>query len=179
MNGFRRRRGEGMLLAALLLLGSGSLGRVGATYYPYPMYEEYWADQPHPERGGNGEAPAPAPAAKGAPGAKAPSAWQRVPGFLFPKELGYGVAIGVPYDMFYLSGSYYLLEGERWSRAPSHRGPWRPVPRTKLPQILLKHDLAEIRQLRNREFREYWEKGERYKGKHFRPGGKTKGKRPN
>lgn len=33
------------------------------------------------------------------------------PDFLYPPELGFGVAVGVPYDMFYLSGGYYIYRG--------------------------------------------------------------------
>ena len=173
------RRKEAMLFALLILLGSGSVGW-GGDAYMYPMYQEYWAGEPEPKKGGDKEGPA--PAAKRAPEGKERPAWQRVPGFLFPKKLGFGVAVGVPYDMFYLSDSYYLLEGGTWSRSRSYRGPWETVPRAKLPPLLLKHDLATIRRLRNREFREYFEKGERYRGRHFRPEvrpeRKTKGKRP-
>lgn len=168
-----------MLCALLILLGSGSAARGGDAYL-YPMYEDYWAGEPGPKKGGDKEGPA--PAVREAPGEKKHPARQRVPGFLFPKKLGFGVAVGVPYDMFYLSDSYYLLEGSTWSRSRSYRGPWETVPRAKLPPLLLKHDLATIRRLRNREFREYFEKGERYRGRHFRPEfrpeRKTKGKRP-
>jgi len=38
------------------------------------------------------------------------------PDFLYPPELGFGVAVGVPYDMFYLSGGYFVYRGGGWYR---------------------------------------------------------------
>lgn len=161
---------------ALALLGGSGQSLADDTYYPYPMYERYWEDVTGPEAPGNGKA---APDGTQAPReAQPPPAWQRVPGFLFPKELGFGVAVGVPEDLFYLSGVYYRVREGAWQRSPSWRGPWKPVARAKLPPVLLERDLASIRRLRNREFREYWEKRESYPGRHFRPEREGGKKRP-
>ena len=40
------------------------------------------------------------------------------PDFLYPPELGFGVAVGVPYDMFYASGVYYVFRGGGWYSTP-------------------------------------------------------------
>lgn len=168
----------GALAGALFLWTGYALGDVD-TYYPYPMYEEYWKDAVPDERPKNGALP---PAAA-PPAAREPVPWQKVPGFLFPPELGFGVAVGVPDDLFYLSGTYYRVQQGRWYRSGSWRGPWQPVARGKVPKVLLEHDLPAIRKLRNKEFRAYFEQGAKYQGRHFRPvresGGKVNGvKRP-
>ena len=46
------------------------------------------------------------------------------PDFLYPPELGYGVAVGVPYDMFYISGIYYIFRGGGWYRTTNYGGSW-------------------------------------------------------
>ena len=156
----------------ILLCGSQMLAE---NPYLYQMYEEYYRGEvsPPPPPPGNGlpEVPVPSPQQQktrtGVPGP---------PEFLFPKELGFGVAAGVPFDMMYLSGAFYLVQGGTWYRSPSYRGPWAVVPRRDLPPVLVEHDLASIRELRNREFRELWEKGNKYRGRRFRPAEKPPGK---
>lgn len=173
------KRCAAMALAVMLVVsGAGQSPGGDDTYYPYQMYEEYYrlyeeGAAPSP---GNGEKPA--AGAQVRPGVQDPAPGARTPGFLFPEELGFGVAIGVPQDLFYLSGTYYLAQGGGWYRASSHRGPWRKVPRAKLPPELLKHDLATVRSLRNREFRRFWEEKKEYRGRHFRPGQGEPEKRP-
>ena len=44
------------------------------------------------------------------------------PAFLYPPELRFGVAVGVPYDMFYLSGIYYVFRGGGWYQTSSYGG---------------------------------------------------------
>ena len=156
----------------ILLLSNCFTAIAGDTYYPYQSYEEYHKE--HTSRPPPSEPPASQPRpevqVKPPPQPEQPAVLTLAPEFLFPKELGFGVAVGVPYDMLYISPAYYLLRGSSWYRSPSYRGPWTVQGLSQLPPELRKHKLAEIRHLRNREFRDLWEDKARYKGRRFRPG---------
>jgi hypothetical protein len=41
------------------------------------------------------------------------------PLFIEPPELGFHVAVGIPYDVFFIGGSYYLYKENAWYRAPT------------------------------------------------------------
>ncbi|QWV92484.1 hypothetical protein KP004_14915 [Geomonas oryzisoli] len=133
------------------------------TYYPYQFYDDYYRQL---EQG-----PPPAPAPPGEePVRPEPSAAKRPPLFLFPAELGFGVAAASNEDLFYLAGTYFKVSDGGWYRSRSWRGPWTRVPRGKLPPELSRHTLVKIRTLRNREFRSFWELKGSYRGRVFRPG---------
>ena len=91
------------------------------------------------------------------------------PEFVYPGELGFGVAIGLPYDMFYISGSYYLFRGNVWYRAPYYNGPWVVTRYKSLPPGLRRHKLARIHEYREREYRAFRGDREHYRGKYYRP----------
>lgn len=91
------------------------------------------------------------------------------PEFVYPGELGFGVAIGLPYDMFYISGSYYLFRGNAWYRAPYYNGPWVVTRYKSLPPGLRRHRLERIHEFREREYRTYRGDREHYRGKYYRP----------
>lgn len=180
------RHGCAAIVAALLVLSSSGPAR-GAfyTYYPYQMYEEYHRRytqprQPEPQANGRKES-------QGAKQAPAKQAAKPAPEFLFPERLGVGVAVGVPQDLFYLPDGYYLWLQGSWYRSSSYDGPWGMVPKAEIPAQLVKYDLATMRELRNQEYRRYWEEREKYRGKRFRPARKPSlspkapptGKRPN
>lgn len=165
----KTRRAAGLTAILFICCQGAAVGL--AAYYPSMLYREF--------EGQGKEAPPPDQQDQPQP----PAAQQRTesrqpPEFLFPKELGFGVAVAVPYDMFYLSGAYYLVRQGKWHRSSSYRGPWNEVTLQHLPPQLLKHDLAAIRRARNREFQAYWENRERYRGKVFRPGRGNGKKRP-
>jgi hypothetical protein len=88
--------------------------------------------------------------------------------FVYPNALGFYVAVGVPYDLFYLQNSYYLLRDGRWLRAPSSRGPWVVQSYRELPQGLRRHKMERIREFRTREYVAYNRDRDHYRGKHFR-----------
>ena len=91
------------------------------------------------------------------------------PDFLYPPELGFGVAVGVPYDMFYLSGVYYVFRGGGWYRTPSYGGNWVKLRPRELPPEIRRYKIERIHAFRDREFRGYTRDRDHYRGQHFRP----------
>jgi hypothetical protein len=93
------------------------------------------------------------------------------PDFLYPPELGFGVAVGVPYDMFYLGGVYYINRGGGWYRTSAYGGQWIKVRPRELPPEFRRYNIVRIHQFRDREYRVYSRDRGHYGGKYFRPGG--------
>lgn len=92
------------------------------------------------------------------------------PVFIVPPGLGFYVGIDIPYDIFYISGRYYLWQDNYWYRAPHYRGPWTVVKYKHLPPGLRKHKLERIRYYRDDEYRVYRHDHDHYRGKRFKPG---------
>ena len=88
--------------------------------------------------------------------------------FIYPGQLGFYVAVGLPYDLFYVQNNYYLYRDGRWSRASRSQGPWAFVDRRGLPPGLRKHKMERIHRYRDQEYVVYRRDQERYRGKHFR-----------
>ena len=93
------------------------------------------------------------------------------PEFLYPPELGFGVAVGVPYDMFYLGGVYYINRGGGWYRTSVIGGPCIKVGSRGLPPEFRRYNMGRIHEFRDREYRVYAKDRVHYRGKYFRPGG--------
>ncbi len=91
------------------------------------------------------------------------------PEFIMPPALGFYVAVGVPYDMMFISNVYYLHKGDVWYRAPHYNGPWVVVPYKALPPGIRRHRFERIRYYRDEEYRRYREDEKHYHGRHFRP----------
>lgn len=158
-------------LAAVAVLGTACIGVANDTYYPYQTYDEYHRKITSPEPPPS-EPPAPQPVPeKPKPPLRPepPIKLTQAPEFLFPKELGYGVAVGVPYDLFYFEKEYYLLKSGNWYRAQSYKGPWMLQGFSKVPSDLRKQDLKMVRDVRNREFEKFWKDKAGYKGRYLRP----------
>ena len=99
--------------------------------------------------------------------------------FIYPDELGFYVAVGVPYELCYIGTSYYLFNDGRWFRAHSQRGPWIAISYRELPVGLRQHRIERIRNYRQHGYASYRErehshryeynarnvKGVRFKGK--------------
>jgi hypothetical protein len=153
---------------------SGGTCFAAGTYYPYQSYDDYYKTHsvnPPPEPSAPQPPSQPLPEAKEVkPPPDQPIMLVEPPTFLFPAALGYGVAVGVPYDMFYASKGFYFLKGGTWYRATSYRGPWTELPLLRVPPELRKHTLSKVHQVRNAEFAKYWKSKGRYQGKVFRPG---------
>ena len=99
-----------------------------------------------------------------------PAVMSQPPDFLYPPELGFGVAVGVPYDMYYLDGVYYLYRGGGWYSCPSYGGSWIKIRHRELPPELRRYKIARIRQYRDRDYRAYSQDRAHYRGRTFRPG---------
>ncbi|HXE95265.1 MAG TPA: hypothetical protein VN642_02585 [Dongiaceae bacterium] len=88
--------------------------------------------------------------------------------FIYPEPLGFYVAVGLPYDLFYVQNNYYLYRDGRWSRASRSHGPWVFVDRRALPPGLRRHKIERIHRYRDQEYVVYRRDQERYRGRHFR-----------
>ncbi|GFE60574.1 hypothetical protein [Geobacter sp. AOG2] len=96
------------------------------------------------------------------------------PDFLYPPELGFGVAVGVPYDMFYLSNAYFIFRGGGWYRTDYYGGPWIKVRPRELPPELRRYRMRRIHEFRDREYRMYSRDRNSYRGRYFRPTGERR-----
>jgi len=96
------------------------------------------------------------------------------PDFLYPPELGFGVAVGVPYDMFYFSNSYFIFRGGGWYRTDYYGGPWIKVRPREIPPEFRRYRMNRIREFRDREYRVYSRDRGHYGGRYFRPGGEER-----
>lgn len=93
------------------------------------------------------------------------------PVFLAPAELGFYVAVGIPYDMFLIEGSYYLYTNNLWYASYDYNGPWTSMSYKKLPHRLRIHDHRQIIIIRDREYKDYNRGHDYYRGKKYRPEG--------
>lgn len=91
------------------------------------------------------------------------------PLFLVPPTLGFSVAVGVPYDMFFVDGRYYVYKGSRWYSGRDYDGPWTVIVRDRLPPKLRKHRYEKIVLIRDEEYHHYRRDRDRYHGRHYRP----------
>lgn len=90
------------------------------------------------------------------------------PEFVAQPGLGFYMAVGSPYDMFYAGSRYYLCRGNMWYAAPYYNGPWVQVGFNTLPWGLRRYPIARLRYMRNERWGHY--RGGDYDGyRHFRP----------
>ncbi|RQW77826.1 MAG: hypothetical protein EHM51_01120 [Geobacter sp.] len=87
--------------------------------------------------------------------------------FIYPEALGFYVAVGVPYDLFYVRNNYYVFRDGRWLRASRSHGPWTVMKRRDLPPGLRRHQIERIRTYRDSEYDSYRRDREHYRGRHF------------
>ncbi len=90
--------------------------------------------------------------------------------FVYPAQLGFFVAVGVPYDLFYVRNNYYLCRDGRWFRAPGSHGPWVSAQYRDLPPGLRRYKLERIREYRRAEYEVYRRDRDNYRGKQFMTG---------
>ncbi len=88
--------------------------------------------------------------------------------FVYPSQLGFYVAVGVPYDLFYVRNNYYLFRDGLWFRSSGSRGPWVAARHRELPPGLRRHNIERIRAYRSAEYDIYRHDRDHYRGRHFR-----------
>src|SRR5215813_13570042 len=85
---------------------------------------------------------------------------------LMPEPQMY-VAVGVPYDIYFVSGHYYYLHEGHWFWGPRYGGPWTYVAVEKLPPGLRKYKVHQLHEFRDREYKVYQVRGPASHGKYF------------
>jgi hypothetical protein len=100
-------------------------------------------------------------------GAPPPIVVRERPTMVYLAEPGMFVAVGVPYDIYFLSGRYYYMHGDNWFWASGYDGPWVVVQRKSLPPGLQKYKIVQLRDFREREYKVYKVQGAKFKGQHF------------
>jgi hypothetical protein len=94
---------------------------------------------------------------------------------LLPEPQMY-VAVGVPYDIYFLNGRYYYLHGGHWFWGPGYGGPWTYVAVEKLPPGLRKFKVKQLHEFRDREVRVYKTNGRYFVAEEREHPGKGHGK---
>lgn len=77
------------------------------------------------------------------------------PTMVFLPEPALYVAVGIPYDMYFVGGRYYHFHRNSWYWGPAYGGPWTPVVYNSLPYGLRKFKTAGLHEFREREYRAY------------------------
>src|SRR6185295_2522740 len=78
------------------------------------------------------------------------------------------VAVGILYDIYFVSGRYFYLHGNDWFWADGYNGPWVYVSYNSLPPGLRKYKVERLHEFREREYRVYAVQGSAFKGGHFK-----------
>lgn len=91
------------------------------------------------------------------------------PVFIAPPSLGFYVAVGVPYDMFYIDMNYYIYRSGGWYISSGYNGPWSVVQYKRLPRGLRRYKYQQIVRIRDEEYRHYEHDRNNYRGKQYRP----------
>jgi hypothetical protein len=100
-------------------------------------------------------------------GPPAPVIVEAPPPMLFLPDPGVYVAVGIPYDVFFISGRYYYFHANHWFWGSGYTGPWTYVEYRSLPPGLRKYKVVRLREDREREYRVYRVQGKNFGGKHF------------
>ncbi len=92
------------------------------------------------------------------------------PEFIYPPQLGFYVAIGLPYDLFLYGNRYYLFRGDSWYVSPYYNGPWTSIYFGNVPYGIRRHSFSRIHYYRDDYYRRYDSSGRWYDHRPFRPG---------
>lgn len=91
------------------------------------------------------------------------------PEFVLPPELGFYVAVGVPYDLFFLNNVYYICRDNIWYSSPYYYGPWSRIYYNNIPYALSRFPFERIRHFRDDYYGRYQRYGAWDGYRHFRP----------
>ena len=89
------------------------------------------------------------------------------PTMVYLTEPAVFVAVGVPYDVYFISGRYYYMHRDNWFWASGYDGPWVHVTYKSLPPGLQRYKVVTLHEFREREYRVYKVQGPKFKGKYF------------
>ena len=89
------------------------------------------------------------------------------PEFVFLPQVGFYAAVGIPYDLFFVSGRYYLTRGNAWYSAPCYNGPWVSVRNQVIPREIRRYPFERVRYYRDVEYSRHCDDGNG--GRHARP----------
>lgn len=89
------------------------------------------------------------------------------PQLIFSPALGYYVAVGSPFNMVFIDNNYYLYRGGRWYMSPTYNGNWVFTEPRFLPSGIRRHNWADIRRYRDREYAAYRRDPQHYRGKFY------------
>ena len=105
-------------------------------------------------------------------GAPAPAPYEvsQPPLFLYPPDLGYYVAVGVPFGLFYVDNYYYSIRRGVWYVSPHYNGPWYHVRSGHLPPRLVRYRYRDVIHRRDAEYRHYMKDRDHYRGRQYHPG---------
>jgi len=91
------------------------------------------------------------------------------PEFVLPPELGFYVAVGVPYNLFFLNNVYYVCRDNIWYSSPYYYGPWSRTYYRNIPYALNRFPFERIRHYRDNYYGRYQRYGAWDGYRHFRP----------
>jgi hypothetical protein len=100
-------------------------------------------------------------------GAPPPIIVHSAPTMLYLPQPGFYVAVGIPYDLFFVGSRYYYVRGNDWYWGPGYGGPWTHVAYRSLPPGLQKYRVQRIREFREYEYRTYRVSRSDNRSKHF------------
>ena len=108
--------------------------------------------------------------------APAPIYVQAAPTMVYLPQPALYVAVGIPYDLYFVGGRYYYFRGNNWYWGPGYGGPWSPVVYRALPPGLQRYQVVRLREYRDREYRVYRSSGrDRYFVADYGPQGRGRG----
>ena len=117
-----------------------------------------------------------------APAPPPPVVVEAPPEMVFLPAPGLYVAVGIPFDVFFVTGRYYYFHGGNWFWARGYGGPWVHVVDRSLPPGLQKYRIEKLHEFRERAYKDYRAQGPKYQGRHFvavaKPGHGTNGHGP-
>jgi hypothetical protein len=115
-------------------------------------------------------APVPPPAYAYPDNTYEPAVADAVPEFVQPPELGFYVAVGVPYDLFFYNNSYWVNRGNIWYNSPYYNGPWTSIYYSNVPYVFNRYPFETIRHYRDAYYGHFQRYGSWEGYNHFRPG---------
>ena len=77
------------------------------------------------------------------------------PLFLQPQERQFFVAVEIPYDLFYLGGSFFLAVRGTWFASDFYEGPWERLEKQRLPVELRENKIQSLREIREQTTQAY------------------------